>query len=130
MARCRRDRSTIRRRLSSGSRAAIWRSMRPIVPGSTRFARKWRSAFSDLQSPGMNRAGHPTRTVRGIAGILFGALLAFGCTSTLDLKQSLKVTDLAGGWHDAGVVDGKNKLVPTVSFRVRKNTDQAIRPIS
>lgn len=78
----------------------------------------------------MTRAGHPTRTVHGIAGILCLTLLAPACTSTVDLKQTLQVTDLTGGWHDGGIVDGKNKLVPTVSFRVRKNTEQAIRPIS
>src|SRR5262245_43734524 len=104
--------------------------MPPIAAGSTRFARKWRSAFSDLQSPGMNRAGHPTRTVHGIAGVLFLMVLGSACTSAIDLKQALQVTDLTGGWLDGGIVDGKNKLVPTVSFRVRKNTDQQIRPIS
>jgi hypothetical protein len=78
----------------------------------------------------MKRAGHPTRAIHRIAGLLCGALLACACTSTVDLKQTLQVTDLTGGWHDDGIVESKNKLVPTVSFRVRKNTDQAIRPIS
>ena len=30
-------------------------------------------------------------------------------------QQTLQVTDVAGGWHDVGIVDGKNKLVPSLS---------------
>jgi len=46
------------------------------------------------------------------------------------LKQVLQVTDPAGGYHDAGIVDGKNKLVPSLTFRLKKSTDDNIRPLS
>ena len=42
-----------------------------------------------------------------------------GCTASADLKQALQVGDVVAGWYDAGVVDGKNKLVPSVTFRLR-----------
>jgi hypothetical protein len=42
-----------------------------------------------------------------------------GCTASADLKQALQVSDVVAGWYDAGVVDGKNKLVPSVTFRLR-----------
>jgi hypothetical protein len=42
------------------------------------------------------------------------------CTRSVDLKQVLQITDASGGWYDAGVVQGKNKLVPGVTFRLRK----------
>ena len=76
------------------------------------------------------RAGRATRAVHRTVGVLLVGLLACACAGSIDLKQSLQVTDLSSGWLDAGVVDGKNKLVPTVSFRIRKNTDREIRPFS
>ena len=56
------------------------------------------------------------------------ALLAFtACSEPPDLKASLQVTDVASGWFDAGIVDGKNKLVPSVTFRL-KNVSTAEIP--
>lgn len=55
---------------------------------------------------------------------------AASCTRSVNFKQALQVTDVSGGWYDAGIVDGKNKLVPTVSFRVRKPADVRLRSIS
>jgi hypothetical protein len=78
----------------------------------------------------MNRTGQPTRAVHRTACVLIVTSLVCACSTPVDLKQSLQVTDLTSGWLDAGIVDGKNKLVPTVSFRVRKNIEQEIRPIS
>jgi len=57
-------------------------------------------------------------------------LLAAGCGKPVDLKQVLQVTDLSGGYHDAGVVEGRNKIVPSVSFRLKKSTDDSLRPLS
>jgi hypothetical protein len=51
------------------------------------------------------------------------------CGPDLDYKQVLQATDLSGGWYDFGIVDGKNKLVPSVSFRIRKNADVQIRSL-
>jgi hypothetical protein len=47
-------------------------------------------------------------------------LISSACSKPVDLKQALQVTDVATGWWDAGVVNGKNKLVPSVSFRLRR----------
>ena len=57
-------------------------------------------------------------------------LLAAGCTPSVDLKQTLQITEASGGWYDAGVVDGKNKLVPGVSFRLRKTGDAELSGLS
>jgi len=56
--------------------------------------------------------------------------VASGCSKPADLKQVLQVSDLSGGYHDAGIVDGRNKVVPTVSFRVKKSTTDSLRPLS
>ena len=58
------------------------------------------------------------------------AALTASCGPNIDYKQELKVTDLSGGWYDAGIVDGKNKLVPSISFRLHKPADANVRSIS
>ena len=57
-------------------------------------------------------------------------LAAAGCGKPVDLKQALQVTDLSGGYFDAGVVDGRNKLVPSITFRIKKSVDDSLRPLS
>jgi hypothetical protein len=57
-------------------------------------------------------------------------LAAAGCSAPVDLKQVLQVNDLSGGYHDAGIVDGRNKIVPSVTFRLKKSTDDSLRPLS
>lgn len=49
-----------------------------------------------------------------------------GCDKPVDLATTLAVTDVATGWHDAGVVDGKNKLVPAVIFTLKNNSDREL----
>lgn len=58
--------------------------------------------------------------MRCLAGLLAAALLSAGCGRPADLQQVLRITDVSSGWFDAGVVDGKNKLVPSVTFRISK----------
>jgi len=46
-----------------------------------------------------------------------------GCTTrTIDLPKALEVTAVETGYFDVGIVDGKNKIVPTISIRL-KNRD-------
>jgi hypothetical protein len=52
-----------------------------------------------------------------------GLLSASSCGRPVDVKQALQVTDVSTGWFDAGVVDGKNKLVPNITFRIRNTSD-------
>ena len=53
-----------------------------------------------------------------------------GARGPADLKQVLQLTDVAGGYHDAGIVDGRNKLVPSITFRLKKSIDDSLRPLS
>jgi hypothetical protein len=68
--------------------------------------------------------------MRAPARALIPVLLALsgsGCGGpTVDLKQGLQIEIVDTGWFDAGVVDGKNKLVPTVSFTVKNVSDQKL----
>ena len=56
------------------------------------------------------------------ACLLLTASLA-GCGPSVDIKQAVEVTDTSSGWYDAGIVDGKNKIVPTVKFKLKKKPD-------
>jgi hypothetical protein len=54
--------------------------------------------------------------------LLLAACTLAGCGPSVDLKQSAHVTDVTTGWFDAGVTaDGKNKLVPSISFRIKND---------
>src|SRR5688572_10741409 len=66
--------------------------------------------------------GYNSQMARG-AVLLLGAVLLSACSSRVDLKQALQVTNVSTGWFDAGVVDGKNKLVPSVTFTLSKPAD-------
>ena len=57
-------------------------------------------------------------------------LLLAACSQPVDLKTSLQVTDVATGWFDAGIVDGKNKLVPSITFRLANGTDADLPYVS
>jgi hypothetical protein len=44
------------------------------------------------------------------------------CTRYADLKEAATVTDVTTGWYDDGVTaEGKNKLVPSITFRIKNN---------
>jgi hypothetical protein len=58
----------------------------------------------------------------GIAGLL--ATAAAGCSKRVDLSQDIHVMDVTTGWFDAGIVDGKNKLVPSISFTLHNASSQ------
>jgi hypothetical protein len=52
------------------------------------------------------------------------------CSPPVDLKQAVEVADVSSGWFDAGIVEGKNKLVPSISFRLKKKADVSLASVS
>jgi hypothetical protein len=56
--------------------------------------------------------------------ILLLTLLSLGCGPTVDLTRGLEVAVVDSGWFDAGIVNGQNKLVPSVSFTLKNVSDQ------
>src|SRR6266851_1586274 len=54
------------------------------------------------------------------------AAAACGCGPKVDLSTGLQVTDVSTGWADAGIVDGQNKLVPSISFTLKNVSDQRL----
>jgi len=55
------------------------------------------------------------------AVFVLAALALSACSSkSVDLPKALEVTDVSTGYFDAGIVEGsKNKIVPTISFRLK-----------
>jgi hypothetical protein len=65
------------------------------------------------------------RSSRALNALLI--LAAAACGSRADLGAAAKLVDVTTGWYDAGVTeDGKNKLVPSVTFRIRNASDASL----
>jgi len=58
--------------------------------------------------------------------ILLLALTAPGCTRTVDIKKVLTVTDVHTGWYDTGIVNGQNKLVPSISLKLKNEATEPV----
>jgi hypothetical protein len=61
--------------------------------------------------------------------ILIGLVASAGCGRPVDLTKGLQVLDVTTGWYDAGIVDGQNKLVPSVSFTLKNVSGQTLRSL-
>ena len=69
--------------------------------------------------------------------IIFALLLVTSCVLSaadcaaraIDVPNSLQVTDVVTGWFDAGIVGGKNKLVPSMSFRLKNVSAEDIKGV-
>ncbi len=77
----------------------------------------------------MSRA-HPLLSLRRAPAALLviaSAAGLAGCSPRIDVKQALEVTDVVTGWYDAGLVEGhKNKLVPSVTFRIKNVSNETV----
>lgn len=63
--------------------------------------------------------------VRILLAVLVAALAA-GCGPKVDLVQGLQVVDVSTGWFDAGIVEGQNKIVPSISFALKNVSSQKL----
>jgi len=69
----------------------------------------------------MYNSGMSTR----LAACLVVALVIAGCRSR-EVEKDLAITDVHTGWYDAGIVNGQNKLVPSISLRLKNVSDEPI----
>src|SRR5476649_1237008 len=51
--------------------------------------------------------------------ILVGLAALAGCGPAVDLTKGLQILDISTGWYDAGLVNGNNKLVPSITFTLK-----------
>ena len=57
-------------------------------------------------------------------GVFAIALSTAGCAAPLDVESALRVSQVSSGWFDAGLDNlGRNKFVPTVSFRLENSSE-------
>lgn len=74
------------------------------------------------------------KTLVRAAGILMlasASVLQAGCSSNEpDVKEALQVIEDVSGWFDSGIVNGQNKLVPEIAFRVKNGSDRLISNVS
>jgi hypothetical protein len=63
--------------------------------------------------------------------VLFLVLAGAGATActTVDLTKALQVTDVQGGWYDNGLKEGKNHLVPQITFRLKNVSSEPITSV-
>ena len=61
-------------------------------------------------------------------GAFVALVLSTGCGPSIDVPTALQVTQVSSGWFDAGLDPlGRNKLVPTVSFRLENLTADTVQ---
>ena len=66
-------------------------------------------------------------SARGLILVLAFVLPGSGCGEpAVDLQQGLQIDVVDTGWFDAGIIAGKNKLIPTVSFTIKNVSDQKL----
>lgn len=66
----------------------------------------------------------------GFAAVVFAAMFTVSCGSSVDAVASLEPIDVVTGWFDDGIIQGgKNKLVPSVSLKLRNKSGQPLKSV-
>jgi hypothetical protein len=60
------------------------------------------------------------------AMIVMLGVFSASCGPTVDLSMALEVQDVSTGWLDAGLVNGQNKLVPSITFKLKNMSDESL----
>ena len=70
------------------------------------------------------------RPARAALAVALSAVLSGSACAPLDVQAALDVIDITTGWLDVGLDDlGRNKLVPTFSFRLENVSDRRVRTL-
>ena len=67
--------------------------------------------------------------MKRFAFAVVAALLVAGCGHSFDVEKVLKITDVHTGWYDAGIQDGKNKLVPSISLKLQNISGEQVESV-
>ena len=66
----------------------------------------------------------------GLSFVILLVLFSIGCGSSADAVAALEPVDVVTGWFDDGIIEGgKNKLVPSVSLKLRNRSGEPVRSI-
>ena len=72
---------------------------------------------------------HPMRHHRLPLLLVFTLIAALAACESREVEKVLKVTDVDTGWYDVGVVNGENKLVPSVTFHLQNVSAESIENV-
>jgi hypothetical protein len=61
-----------------------------------------------------------------VPGLSAAVLSVSACSPGADVATAIEVIDVSTGWHDAGIVNGQNKLVPSVTFKLKNISDEPV----
>jgi hypothetical protein len=71
-----------------------------------------------------------SRRAAAFSAIVFVALLSISCGASVDAVAALEPLEVVTGWFDDGILEsGKNKLVPSVTLKLRNKSDDELRSI-
>jgi hypothetical protein len=62
--------------------------------------------------------------------VLIMLAASVSCSKPVDFKQALDMSDISSGWFDAGIVGGRNKIVPSVTLRLHKKSPVDLNRLS
>ena len=69
------------------------------------------------------------RGMRRISFLLL-VLATASCRRNIEVEKALAITDVHTGWYDAGIqADGKNKLVPSLSMRLKNVSSETVSSV-
>jgi hypothetical protein len=60
-----------------------------------------------------------------LTACLILALVVAGCRAR-EVEKDLTITDVHTGWYDVGIVNGQNKLVPSISLKLKNVSPEQI----
>jgi len=61
-----------------------------------------------------------------VAGVSAVVVSAPACGPGADVSTAIQVLEVSTGWYDAGIVNGQNKLVPSVTFKLKNISDRPV----
>src|SRR5262245_27642161 len=65
-----------------------------------------------------------------LSGMTAALLISISCGASVDAVASLEPLDVVTGWYDDGIVEGgKNKLVPSVTMKLRNKGDKPLKSV-
>jgi len=71
-----------------------------------------------------------TSRIALVAAVLLATATGGACRPAVNPVTTLEPVDVVTGWFDAGIVEGgKNKLVPSVSLKLRNKSADGVRSI-
>lgn len=65
---------------------------------------------------------------RVLLAIAAGVFVA-GCGHDFDVEKAVKITEVHTGWYDAGIQEGKNKLVPSISLKLQNVSSEPVESV-